>query len=105
MRRCRGFRVCRQTQSQHPWKKSPKEISATVSNFFSHGEPAPGRCGPLRPTESDPVKLHFQDFSELAINFPTSVSQQETFGMFLHLFVPCPVAFQNQRCGSSVTSP
>lgn len=65
--------------------------------------PAPWRSGPLRPTESDPVKLYSQDFLGLVINFPTAVSQQETFGIFLHLFVSCPVAFQNQSCGSSVT--
>lgn len=78
----------------------PQRVTSLVTE--SRG---PGRSGPLRPTDSHTVKLYSQDFSGLAIHLPTSVSQQETFRMFLHLFVPCPVAFQNQRCGSSVIFP
>lgn len=83
-----------------PKRSRPQRVPSLVME-----SPVPVRSGPLRPTVSHTVKLYIQGFSGLAISFPTSVSQQETFGMFLHLFVPCPIAFQNQRCGSNVTFP
>lgn len=79
-----------------PTNLLPEPRSPTISPFSGSGELCPWEKWPITSPESATVKLIYSRFLWTCHKLSHLVSRQETFGMVLYLFVPCP------RSGSNV---
>lgn len=84
------------------FKSPPKNMLSTNflpelgSPFSGSGELCPWEKWPITSIESATVKLIYSRFLQTCHKLSHLVSRQETFGMVLHLLVPCP------RSGSNI---
>lgn len=69
--------------------------SPTISPFSGSAELCPWEKWPITSPESATVKLIYSRFLWTCHKLSHLVSKQETFGMVLHLLVPCPKSGSN----------